>query len=75
MPAQILSGTTSASAFITASAAVFVCVARASAERGKDGLKSVPSFATTLIGRKIPSFWGMNSSKRASSRKIDRTIV
>ena len=73
MPAQILSGTTSASAFITASAAVLICV-RASAERG-NRLNSVPSFATTLIGRKIPSFCGMNSSKRASSRKIDRTIV
>jgi hypothetical protein len=48
---------------------------RDSAERGNAGLKIEPSRATTLIGRKIPSFWGMKSENVASSRKIERITV
>jgi hypothetical protein len=48
---------------------------RESAERGNVGLKMLPSRATTLIGRKMPSFWGMKSGKVASSRKTERMTV
>jgi hypothetical protein len=45
------------------------------AERGNDGLKIDPSRAITLIGRKMPSFWGMKAVNVASSRKTERMTV
>ncbi len=74
-PAATRSGTTSASAWIAASDARRIGHTRESAERGNVGLKMLPSRAMTLIGRKIPSFCGMKSSKVASSRKTERITV
>ena len=48
---------------------------RESADRGKVGLKMLPSRAITWIGRKMPSFCGMKSVKVASSRNTERITV